>query len=106
MLSGHWSPPHISAPLGIQLSRCMLGTVFDSLIFSTIVILLSCRAFICFTCRNLTGIRFYKTCIREVEHFRFYVVWCVIVRISRDLLSYVRNRRCFWYTCKTILVAA
>ena len=26
MLSGHRSPPHISAPLGIQLSRCMLGT--------------------------------------------------------------------------------
>ena len=26
MLPGHRSPPHISAPLGIQLSRCMLGT--------------------------------------------------------------------------------
>ena len=26
MLSGHRSPPHISAPLGIQLSRCKLGT--------------------------------------------------------------------------------
>ena len=26
MLSGNRSPPHVSAPLGIQLSRCMLGT--------------------------------------------------------------------------------
>ena len=35
------------------------------------------------------------------EYFRFYVVWCAIIRISRDLLSCVKNR-----CSKTILVAA
>ena len=35
-----------------------------------------------------------------MEHFRLYVIWCVIVRISRDLLSYVRDRCSFRYVAK------
>ena len=34
------------------------------------------------------------------EHFRFYVIWCVTVRISSDLSSYMRNRCFFRYMAK------
>ena len=62
MLSGHWSPPHISAPLGIPLSRCMLGTGVRLINFQYNIHLIVLPFFTCFTCRNLTGIRVLKTC--------------------------------------------
>ena len=44
MLSGHWSPPHITAPRGIQLSGCMLSTGVRLINFqyNSHLIILSC----------------------------------------------------------------
>ena len=63
MLSGYRSPPHISAPLGIQLLRCMLGTGVRLIDFQYIsnLIVLSCF-YIFYLQKTDQNDRFYRTC--------------------------------------------
>ena len=63
MLSGHWSPSHISAPLGIQLSRCMLGTGvrLNYFQYNSNLIVLSCF-YMLYLQKTYQNNRFYRTC--------------------------------------------
>ena len=61
-MSGHRSPPHISAALGIQLSRCMLGTdvrLIDFLYNSNLIVL-SCF-YMLYLQKTDQNDRFYRT---------------------------------------------
>ena len=63
MLSGHRSASHISAPLGIQLSRCMLGTGVRLIDFQYIsnLIVVSCF-YMLYLQKTDQNNRFYRTC--------------------------------------------
>ena len=63
MLSGYRSPPHVSAPLGVQVTRCMLGTGVRLIDFqyNSKLIVLPCFYMLHLQKTDQNN-RFYRTC--------------------------------------------